>query len=117
MDVTEGARRKARKKYIAALNRQRRYVVRYFIVWPPPHSTWTGGSRRDRGMWYWVEHFREWSSKKENGTAYETRQEAQDKAVIAAVARTQMSPNAEQFGKVRTSRQLVQLVRVDMSEV
>ena len=88
----------------------------YFIVWPPPHSTRKGTKRDDRAMWYWNDRVKVWTSK-EHGTAYESRAEAEEKAVVAAATSTERAPHADALGLVRTSRQLVPLVRVDMSEV
>jgi len=95
----------------------KRYCIRFFIVWPPPHATWNGLKHKDRGMWYWDRRNRTWGREKQYEWAYDTKAEAENDILIAAVAVTHLSPGAEQMGTVRISRQLVPLVKVDMSEV
>lgn len=93
---------------------RKRYAVRYFIVWPPPHLDLK--RRGDRACWYWNDRTRSWGDRL-HGTGYATRAEADREALVASSAVTQRSPNVDALGKVRTSRQLVALVQVDMSEV
>lgn len=85
------------------------YVIRYFIVWPPPHPGFKGARKRDRAMWYWNDLIRAWGEKLDV-CGYKTRKEAEDVAFVAATLVTKKSPGVEQIGKVRTSRQLVGLV-------
>lgn len=92
----------------------KRYCMKFFVVWPPPHSTWNGLRHKDRGMWYWDRRLKTWSRDKNYGSSYDTREEAENDILFAAAARTDLSPGGEAIGKVRTSRQLVPLLKVGM---
>jgi hypothetical protein len=94
-----------------------RYCIKFFIVWPPPHSTWKGLKRKDRGMWYWDRRLKTWSRDRNYGFSYDTKAEAENDILIAATAITDLTPGGEQIGSVRISRQLVPLVRVGMSDL
>ena len=85
----------------------KRYAVRYFIVWPPPHPTYRKmvWARRDGVFFYWQESKRAWYLARESATAYKDRLEAEVKLLLAAA-----SGVGEAIGNVRTSRQLVRLI-------
>lgn len=116
IDVLAGVKRKAYKWYIALAKKagMKHYVIRYFIVWPPPHLKLK--RYEDRACWYWNERTRSWGDKL-HGTGYETREEAERVSLVAAGTPTYRAPGAEALGKVRTSRQLVRLVQVSASDV
>lgn len=86
-------------------------------MWPPPHRVWHGLKRNDRACWYWNRGSRVWSRERVYGFAYDRKEEAEKDLLIAAASVTPLTPGVEQLGEVRVSRQLVPLVRVDMSDI